>query len=130
MKHITIVTERRLGVVSEITESLAAAEINIETIQTELHDNSSVINLTVDRYDNALQVFQNIGMHAISEDAILLRLKDEPGALAKIARRFTDAGIGIRSIGLIKRDQPFAFVAISTERTAEALSLVEDVLVG
>ena len=116
--------------ISEISESMAAANINIETIQTELHDNSSVIILTVDQYDKALAVVNNIGMHAISEDAILLRLKDEPGALAKIARRFTDAGIGIRNIGLIKRDQPFAFVAISTERTMEALSLVEDVLVG
>lgn len=130
MKQIIIVTEQRIGVMTEVSEALAAAGINIETIQAETHDNSAVIILTVDQYDKALQVIRNHGMDAVSEDAILLRLKDEPGALAKIARRFSDAGIGIRSIRFIKRDQQFALVAVSTGRTKQALSLVEDVLVA
>lgn len=130
MKQITIVAKEQLGLMTKVSEALAKADINIETIQADTYGNSAVIILTVDRYDEALQVIHDQGMDAVSEDAILLRLKDEPGALAKIARRFTDAGIGIRSIRFIKRDQEFAFVAVSTERTRQALALIEDVLVS
>jgi hypothetical protein len=64
----------------------------------------------------------------VTEDAILVRLKNQPGALAHIARRFTDAGIGLRSVRFIQRDDDFALVAISTDRTEAALALVADVL--
>ena len=105
MKQITIITENRLGIVTEITEALAAAEVNIETIDAELADNYVVVVLTVDNYDNALAVMHRFKtMNVISEDAILVKLLDEPGALAKIAHRITDAVIGMRSIRSIQRN--------------------------
>jgi hypothetical protein len=69
-------------------------------------------------------------MRIITEDAILVKLINEPGALAKIARRFTDAGIGLRSIRFMERNNEYGLVAISTDRTDSALALVEDVLVS
>lgn len=131
MKQLSIITENRLGIVTEITEALAAADINIETLDARQVDHFVVVVMTVDQYDPALQVihqFQNANI--VTEDAILVKLIDEPGALAKIARRFTDAGIGLRSIRFIKRDSKYGLVAISTERTEEALDLVSDVLVS
>ena len=47
-----------------------------------------------------------------------------------IARRFTDVGIGLRSVRTIQRDAKSVLVAISTDRTDAALSLVADVLVS
>ena len=131
MKQMSIITENRLGIVTEITEALAAAEVNIETIDAELADNYVVVVLTVDNYDNALAVMHRFKtMNVISEDAILVKLIDEPGALAKIARRFTDAGIGMRSIRIIQRNSRHSLVAISTQRTNDALALVNDVLIS
>ncbi len=131
MKQISIITENRLGVVTEITEALANAEINIETIDAELAGDHVVIVLTVDQYDRALELFRRFGtLRIVTEDAILVKLKDEPGALAKIARRFTDAGIGMRSIRIIERNSNYALVAISTARTDAALNLVADVLLS
>lgn len=131
MKQLSIITENRMGIVTEISEALAAAEVNIETIDAELADNYVVVVLTVDNYDKALAVLHQFKtMNVISEDAILVKLKDEPGALAKIARRFTDAGIGMHSIRIIKRNSHHSLVAISTQRTADALTLVDDVLIA
>ncbi len=94
-------------------------------------DQFVVVVMTVDHYDRALQVIHKIkNTNIVTEDAILVKLANEPGALAKVARRFTDAGIGLRSIRFIQRDSKYGLVAISTERTNAALELVSDVLVS
>lgn len=131
MKQLSIVTENYLGVVTRISEALAGAGINIESLDAELAGEHVVVVLDVDQYDKALQIIHQLeNMQVITEDAILVRLINEPGALAKIARRFTDAEIGLRSMRFIQRDQNFGLVAIGTERTEQALKLVADVLVS
>ncbi len=131
MQQLSIITASRPGVVAEISEALAEKQINIESIDAKSYEDRAVVILTVDQYDLALQTLQaNPDYQVISEDAILIRLRNEPGALAKIARRFTDAGIGLRSVRFMQRDEDYGLVAISTERTDEALQLVKDVLVS
>ena len=131
MKQLSIITKNRLGVVTEITEALAAAGINIESLDAELADESVVVVLTVDQYDQALLAIHQLDdMRIVTEDSILVKIANEPGALAMIARRFTDAGIGLRSIRFIQRNENYGLVAISTERTENALALVADVLVS
>jgi hypothetical protein len=131
MKQLSIIAENRLGVVTEITEALAAGEVNIETLNAELAVDHTVIMLNIDRYDRAIQIIHKLpNMRIITEDAILVKLINEPGALAKIARRFTDAGIGLRSIRFMERNNEYGLVAISTDRTDSALALVDDVLVS
>jgi hypothetical protein len=129
MKEIVIVTENRAGLLAEISETLAARGINIETLDAEQVHNTAVVELTVDRYDEALQSLRDAGLDAVTEDALLIRLRDEPGALAKVARRFKDANIDIRSIRIIRRQQGSTLVALATKRTEEARALVKEYLV-
>ena len=130
MKQITIVCESHSGVMAEIAEVLAAAGVNIETLDAETIGNSGVIVLTVDRYDIALRALSQTPFHAISEDAIVVQLDDKPGELARITRRFKDAEINLRSIHIIRRDAGKSIVAISTRRTEQAKELVKDMLIG
>lgn len=128
MKQIHMVSANRTGLIADVTEALARAEINIESVDAEQVGDNAVIVLNVDQYDRALQClrgFQDIQI--VTEDAILVKLKNQPGALAQITRRFTDADINVRSVRFIQRDDDFALVAISTDRTDAALALVADV---
>lgn len=128
MKQIHVVSANRIGLIADLTEALAQAEINIESVNAEEVGDNAVIVFDVDQYDRALQFLREIqGIQIVTEDAILVKLKNQPGALAKIARRFTDAGINVRSVRFIERDDDFALVAISTDRTEAALALVADV---
>ena len=129
MKEIVIVTKNRAGLVADISEVLAARGINIETLDAEEVHDMAVVELTVDRYDVALQALRDAGFEAITEDAIVVRLPDEPGALAKVARRFKEANIDLRSVRILGRQQGSALVALATERTDEARALVKDHLV-
>jgi hypothetical protein len=130
MREIVVVTQNRAGLLADIAEILAARGINIETIDGEEVSETAIIQLTVDRYDEALQGLRDAGFDAVTEDAILIRLKDEPGALARVARRFKDADIDLRSVRFIRRQQGYAFVALATDRTEEARALVREYLAG
>ena len=130
MKQITIISDNRLGVVAEICEALAAARVNIESMDAETIGGSGITKLTVDHYDDALRALAQTPFHAISEEAIVLQLEDKPGELARIARRFRDANISIRSVRIIRRANGTSIVAISTERTEEAMEVVKDVMIS
>jgi len=130
MREIMVVTQNRAGLLADISETLANRGINIETIDAdELHD-TAVVELTVDRYDEALRSLRDAGFEAVTEDALLVRLKDEPGALAKVARKFKDANIDLRSVRFIRRETGYAYVAIATDRTKEARALIKDWVVN
>jgi hypothetical protein len=129
MKQISVVSHENQDITASLAEALAGAGINIETLDIEHVDETFVVTLTVDRYDEALQVLQEAGFEAVSEDALLVRLPDEPGGLAKIARRFREADVHVRSLRLVRRGNGHAIVAISVDRTQKACELVRDVLI-
>jgi hypothetical protein len=88
----------------------------------------AVVNLTVDQYDKALGALQNAGFDAVTEDAIIISIPDQPGGLARIAMRFKKANIDLRSLRILRRDKGTAVVALATDRTKEAIDLVRDCL--
>ena len=131
MKQITIVSNNQPGMAAIIMDALAEQGINIESLDAETFGDTAVAILTVDRYDEALNILNDIpNIRAVSEDAILIRLANKPGALAEIARRFQEANINLRSMRFIHQDDDHGIVAISTERSNEALALVKDVLIS
>ncbi|MBI5724948.1 MAG: ACT domain-containing protein [Planctomycetes bacterium] len=130
MKEIVIVTQNRTGLMADISEALAGAGVNIETLEAEEVHELAVVNLTVDKYDPALLALHNAGFEAVTEDAIVVRIPDEPGGLARVAKRFKDANIDLRSIRILRRHKGFALVALAADRSKEALDLVRDCLVN
>ncbi|GIW88387.1 MAG: acetolactate synthase [Isosphaeraceae bacterium] len=130
MRQIHVVEEAGADVIAELIEAIAAAGVNIETLDSEALPGTLVARLTVDRYDDAMRALNQAGFHAIGEDVLLVRLEDRPGALAELARRFHAAGIPLRSVRIIRRGEGSGIVAVSTPRLEEARELVRDVLLG
>jgi len=130
MKVITVIIDNRPGVVADILSTVADNGINIESFNADGADNIGVVILTVNQYDKALQVLRDAGYQAVSEDALVLRLHDEPGALAKISLRFKYENINIRSLRILKRESDHALVTIVTDDNKRAQDLVKDVLVN
>ena len=130
MKQITLVTDNPPGLLAKITQILGDENINIESIDAQSSATMGTIILTVDQYDRALQIFSQMNdIKALTEDVILLKLEDKPGALARIAKRFQDAQMNLRSIRIIQRGDQQSFVAVCADDNEAAKKLVEDVLV-
>jgi len=88
-----------------------------------------MVALSVDHYNRALAALRDVGYPAVTEDALLVRVEDEPDALAKVAVKFKEADIPVRSIRIIRRRNGWGIVAISTERTEAAKAIVSDSLI-
>ncbi len=130
MREISVVVDNHPGILADITEVLASADINIESIDGAAANTHGVIHLAVDRYDDALTVLRDAGFSAITEDALLIALKDESGALARCAARFKNADLNIRSLRIVRRENGYALVTLVTDDNQRAKELVADVLVA
>jgi hypothetical protein len=130
MKQITVLVDNHPGAIADVTQVLADAQVNIETLDADGAEDHGVIILTVDHYDRALLALKDAAYQAISEDALVVRIEDRPGALAAIAARFKEANINLRSVHIIRRHETHALVAIVTENTDRARQLVRDELVS
>jgi len=129
MKQITIVHPVRDGLVADIAGHLAGANINIESLEAFDVHGWDIVQITVDRYDDALRVLRDAGYDAVTEDADVLCVKDEPGALAKVTQRLYDAKIHVHSIRILERRQGTAVVALVMDRTAASSDLIRDLVV-
>lgn len=130
MKQIVIPVPNRPGVVADVSEALGSAGVNIEEMDAEGAVDNGVIILMVDHYDVALRALQEAGFQAISEDALVLKLLNEPGSLAKIARRLEAASINIRSLRIAKHLGEYTLVTLVADRQEEARELLRDCLVS
>jgi hypothetical protein len=130
MKQITIVTPARSGLVADISNHLGSVGINIESLDAAVVREWDIVQLTVSDYDQALTVLRDAGFDAITEDAVVINVKDRPGALAEVTRRLNEAGVDMRSMRILHRQAGEAMVAISMERSDEAMALIDDLLVN
>lgn len=130
MRQITIIAEDRPGVAADMASALGAAGVNIDTLDAESVGSVMVAMLTVDRYDDALRALTSAGFHAFSEEVLVVRVEDRPGALGRVMQRLKEAGINVRSLRFVRRSGEYAFVAIAADRREEAQRLLSDVVVG
>ena len=130
MNRIIVMAKNEVGVIADISRALADNGINIETMSALGLEEKGIITLTADPYDEALRTLTEAGFKVVSDDSLLLRLRDEPGALAKVADRFKGAGVNIQTLHIVERRGDHAIVALSADDRAKAESLVDkDMLV-
>ena len=125
MTRIVIMANNEVGVIADISRALADATINIETISAKALGEKGVITLTTNDDDASLRVLTDAGFKASADDSLMLSLHDEPGALARVAERFKEAGINIQSLHILDRREGHTTIAVSTDDRAKAESLVD-----
>ena len=125
MTRIVIMARNEVGVIADISRALADASINIETISAKALGDKGVITLTTDDDDASLRVLTDAGFKTAADDSLMLSLRDEPGALAKIAERFKEAGINIQTLHILDRREGHTTIAVSTDDRERAESLVD-----
>lgn len=131
MKQLTVITANQTGDLADITTALAEQQINVENIEADGHGRRGVCVLTValDVYDEAIRTLrENTPFQVFTEDALVIRIEDRPGALAEIATRFKEASVSLRSMHIIQRNGGVSLASIVAEDRARAQELVRDVL--
>lgn len=130
MKQITVLTRKDPDELARVATLLGEVGVNIEHIDAERLEDDGLIVLTVDGYDLALRTLSDHGLRAITQDALVIRLEDKPGALALIAKRLRDVGIDVRSMHLLRRVDGWSLASLVCTDNARAAHVLVDVVVS
>ena len=114
-----------MGVIADISRVMADNDINIETMTAQGPGGNGVVTLTTADNDAALRALTDAGFKVVTDDALILQLPDEPGALAKVAQRFKDTGVNIQSLHILARHHGYTTVALSADDRTRAETLVD-----
>ena len=120
LDRIVILANNQVGVIADITKILADAGINLESINTEATEEQGALILTTDNTDHALYVLNQAGYKAVGDEVLVIRLRDEPGALAKVAESLKQASVNIQSMHILNRNAGHAMIALTTNDRARA----------
>ncbi|MXZ92609.1 MAG: ACT domain-containing protein [Chloroflexi bacterium] len=124
MNRIVIMADNEVGVIADVTAALANEGINLETINAETAGGHGAIILTADNYDRALYVLNQAGFKAVGDDALVVRLPDQPGALAGVAGSLKAAGVNIESMHILSRQAGYAMIALKTDNRPRAIDAI------
>ena len=125
MQRIIVSTKNEVGVIAGITAALADRGINLRSLDTEGVGDHGMVIITTDDDDRALLALSSAGYRAVADDALIVRLVDEPGALAQLSAQFRDAGVNIQSMHILNRHAGYANVALTADDDAKAKVLLE-----
>jgi hypothetical protein len=125
MERIIIIVRDEVGVIAGVTRALADQDVNIESLDTERAGEQGIITLTTDDTNRALLALKDAEFRAVTDDSLVFRLPDEPGALARVAERFKAAGVNIQSLHILDRRAGQAVVALSAQDREEARKLLD-----
>src|SRR5260370_26233770 len=88
----------RPGVLAALARTLADARVNISALSAETRAGRGKIHFVVNDPGQARRVLRRAKYRATEETAFVLRMRNKPGALARVAPRLAKAGVNIKSV--------------------------------
>ena len=121
VKQLSVFIENKAGRVSEITEVLGGAGVNIRGFSVSDTTDYGIVRLVVDDPDAGLAALHAAGFTVKESDVICIDLPDRPGGLAGVLKVVSEAGVNIEYVySLIS-----TYVVINVADIDRALSLLE-----
>jgi hypothetical protein len=136
VQQLSVFIENKAGRVSEVTDQLGRAGVNIRGFSVSDTADYGIVRLVVNEPDRGLEVLREAGFAVKANDVLCVELPDHPGGLAGILKVVSGAGVNIeyvysligtyvvinvadidRAVGLL-RDKPVTLV--SQEDIAQA----------
>jgi hypothetical protein len=120
--QLSVFIENKAGRVSEVTEALGQADINIRGFSVSDTAEYGILRLVVDRPDEGRDVLRAAGFTVKESDVICVRLEDRPGALAQALKVISDAGVNIEYVYSLVS----TYVVVNVADVDRALALLGD----
>ncbi|MEM0437869.1 MAG: ACT domain-containing protein [Candidatus Micrarchaeia archaeon] len=124
MKQLTIIVENKIGALADVTEALSRTGVNIISISAQGFEKTGVIRVLTTDVNTALNELNKVGMKAVVNDIIVLKMIDRPGELYKVAKKLANEGVNLRSVYIIGKEGDRTVVAIDPEDYQRALKVV------
>lgn len=98
VRQLSVFIENKAGRVSEVTEILGTAGVNIRGFSVSDTAEYGILRLVVDDPEKGIAVLKDGGFTIKDSDVICIKLDDRPGALARALKAVSDAGVNIEYV--------------------------------
>ena len=95
IKQISVFLENTTGRLSEVTKTLANAQINLRAISIADTADFGILRLIVDKNDKAIESLNAAGFTTRQTDVAAVEIEDVPGSLAKLMELFQKSQVNI-----------------------------------
>ena len=95
VKQITVWGQNRTGNLARITGTVAAAGVNIQGLFASDAKGRSAVRMIVSNAARARAALRKAGYRVTDEPAVVLRLPDKPGQLARAAAKLAKARVNV-----------------------------------
>ena len=95
IKQISVFLENTTGRLSEVTKTLANADVNLRAISIADTADFGILRLIVDRNDDAINALNASGFTTRQTDVVAVEIDDKPGSLAKMMDLFQKSQVNI-----------------------------------
>jgi hypothetical protein len=129
MKAFVITTEDRPGELARISEAMGKAGVNMTAIAGLTGEGAGMVGILASDEAGARGALRAAGIEARELEAIRIALADEPGALAKAARKLAAPGINVEFILSTGMSHGKAGVVLAVNDARKARSLLGDLVV-
>ena len=124
IQQLSIFVENREGRLAQITEVLAAAQIDIRAISVADTSDFGILRLIVNDPEQAVKA---LGMTVSLTDVIGIGINDRPGEFSKAMRILADHHITVEYMyAFISRDKGKAFVIIRVDNDEKAMEALRN----
>jgi hypothetical protein len=98
IQQLSVFVENKAGRVSEVSEVLGAADINIRGFSVSDSADYGIMRLIVDDPIRATEVLHAGGFAVKASDVVCVELPDEPGGLADVLKAVAAAGVNVEYV--------------------------------
>ena len=98
VKQLSVFIENKAGRVSEVTDVLGAAGVNIRGFSVSDTTDYGIVRLVVNDPDRGRDVLHDAGFAVKVNDVLCVELPDHPGGLAGVLKVVSGAGVNIEYV--------------------------------
>jgi len=98
VKQITFTMPNRVGLLSEITQAVSDANVNILGIYAYEMGETAHFAMITDSIAKTKKALSSIGLEAHEEEVVSVEMPNKVGELKKVAQKISDAGINIEYV--------------------------------
>ena len=118
IKQLSIFVENREGTLVNVTDAIAAAQVDIRAMSVADTNDFGIFRLIVTDYDKAKAALEDANCFVSITEVVGVAVEDEPGALAKVVKVLAENNINIEYM--------YAFITVSKKYAYVVLRVADN----
>lgn len=126
LKQISIKLENTPGIIYEVTEALAKANINLHALTVSESDGNGIVRILCSDIKKTRQILMEKHIQATIQEVIAVKIPDTPGGLTSVLKPLFEKHVNIEYMYAFSKEDHQAITVIQFSDNEAALKILRD----